>query len=314
MKKHLLILFVFLVFGQLRSQVVFCPPGAEWKYIFRPGVGNYAYYANMHYLRDSLLNAETVKVLGYGHFFKVTVGDRCSNVLLKQNGDTIFMRNCNTRNTWQVLYNFAATAGQSWTTTLIDSMASGTHVPFTHTITVNTVTTVVMNNMTLKKLLVSYCYTSPYTGTVQCDAAEIIERIGCTTYLFNYTHKMNVSDPDGMSDFLCYTDNTFGTSQFSQKGCNYDVGIAENKAAIENVVLYPQPAGDRLHVVFSEHAAGLDYALQVTDLLGRAVPNARLQLSGAAGELDLSTLPKGIYFLRFFDGSSPIATRKFIKE
>jgi hypothetical protein len=70
------------------------------------------------------------------------------------------------------------------------------------------------------------------------------------------------------------------------------VGVAEQAA--KELLIYPNPATD---VVFIEHAGGPTAVASVVDLTGRTVIDGRT-LGAGRGQLDLSGLPGGVYFLR----------------
>ena len=314
--KKLLLLLVLTAFTShiAKSQVVFGAPGAEWRYVFRIYLNNTDHRANMYYLRDSTIGSETLKVIGYRSFFKLSAGNPCSIVLIKQKGDTIFMKNCTTAGTWQILYNFAATTGQQWITTLKDSLyPSGNSGPLSYTTTVLSVSTVTLNGMSLKKLHVTYDYPSPYGAGASNghETADIIERIGCTTYLFNFRGRPSSTDPGELTDFLCYKDNAIGTVEgFSTKGCDAAIGIRENKISANGIKLYPQPAGNALTIETS--TTGQNYEVRITDLTGRLMIQTKLQ--GQTSQIDISILAEGIYNVQLFNDGKLSASGKLVKE
>jgi len=59
MKKLLPLFVCAFLFGNLKSQIVFCPPGAEWHYnfILPRGIEN----EKISYDRDSIIGTETLK-------------------------------------------------------------------------------------------------------------------------------------------------------------------------------------------------------------------------------------------------------------
>src|SRR5690606_23110318 len=120
MKKllHNIIFFGF-VFNTY-SQVVFCPKGAAWTYLFETWPAQ-MYPSKIIYKNDSVIGQDTVKVLVHTKIYKNQ--NLCSYykyTLLKQKGDTIFFRNDRTDGLWQILYNFATPPGQFWQTLIDD--------------------------------------------------------------------------------------------------------------------------------------------------------------------------------------------------
>ncbi|MGZ3921889.1 MAG: hypothetical protein ACXVC7_16435, partial [Bacteroidia bacterium] len=126
MKKLLPFLFVAFL-NSLEGQVKFCPSGAQWRYFFHDYVGNLDKDASMSYIGDTIVGADTIKIIRYYSFFKVANGGFCGSVWIKQKGDTVFMRTCNTSGTWQILYNYACLPGQYWINTVKDSAYYGNH-------------------------------------------------------------------------------------------------------------------------------------------------------------------------------------------
>ncbi len=311
MKKFLLTLFVLIVFCHLQSQVVFCPKGAEWSYIFtdyypRPGYVN----ETIKYVGDSIIGTDTLKVLSHSKFFTQINFGGTAKTYIKQRGDTVFMKNNRTINKWQILYNYAALPGQSWTNTLVVGSISGS-VTSTYTTLVTAASTTILNNQTLKVLSVS---TSPGPGLLYSNISKITERIGSSVFLFNYFSKA-ASDGDYYAEFLCYKDNAFDI-QFTDKLCNFSnmMGIDES-ALKENLVrIYPNPANDILNVEFKTESDEARFV--ITDVLGQLVLDKGVmkQDSRESGQLDVSELKKGIYFLKVFDKEKLIGIEKIIKE
>ncbi|NNK80009.1 MAG: T9SS type A sorting domain-containing protein [Flavobacteriales bacterium] len=67
--------------------------------------------------------------------------------------------------------------------------------------------------------------------------------------------------------------------------------VAIGKSVEERIRLFPNPAAETLHIILGIEA----HSLQVTDALGRLV--LKLDENFSRRQLDISTLPEGIYFL-----------------
>src|ERR1043165_6473023 len=105
MKQLLLLFLIFLVTTKIQAQVVFCPPGAEWHYNFRTEFLQRTDNVTIKYVGDTLWGLDLLKILSATRFY---VDQNCRSVsrtLIKQKGDTIFMNNNRTQNSWQILYN-----------------------------------------------------------------------------------------------------------------------------------------------------------------------------------------------------------------
>jgi hypothetical protein len=83
-------------------------------------------------------------------------------------------------------------------------------------------------------------------------------------------------------------------------------GVPQIKKS-ENISLYPNPATEELHVVFSE-STPREFRYSVSDILGKKV----IPESVSAGSIDVSSLGNGIYFISVADEKG-MHTLKFIK-
>ncbi|MGZ4036222.1 MAG: T9SS type A sorting domain-containing protein, partial [Bacteroidia bacterium] len=289
----------FAFINSFRGQVSFCLPGAQWRYFFFEGGTHESVNANVIHLNDTISGTDTIKVLKYYSFFKIFRGSMCNKLSIKQKGDTIFMRNCNTSGTWQILYNYACLPGQYWVTTVKDSMYSGSDSKITYTITVNSVSTATINNISLKKLHVSRCYVSN-TNTYTCDTLSIYERIGCMPYLFYFINYNTAGyDYPAFSDFLCYQDGTFNQMSFSANGCNKYAGIKENSLNDTEVKVYPIPGTSVLNVDFKNIEAPYSFNGAFYDVSSREAK--RIKLEQSTNKLDISELEDGLYLLKIED-------------
>ena len=185
--RKLILLFSILFLAQtIKAQIVFCPPGAEWHYSFGVPLSAAKENFKIKYVRDTTIGAETFKVLQHRKFFYFCENPPTSKLtLIRQSGDTVFMRNPTTLNNWQVLYNFAAQPGQTWTNVLKNSAG----INITYTTYVDSVRYVTVNNYTLKQLAVNYAGISTYTNNYR-----ITERLGVNGYLFNYDSYQGCDD------------------------------------------------------------------------------------------------------------------------
>lgn len=300
--KKLVLLFLTLILGlQSKAQIVFCPPGAEWHYLFSGShffPGN-AYNETIKYTSDSIVGQDTLKLLKHYRFY-TTCGAHTNFTFLKQKGDTVFIKNQFTQNSWQVLYNFATPPNQSWQCTVL----SKNSLPKTFSYTVQAVEMVTINNVALKQMTVT---TSHWGGTI------ITERFGSNVFLFDFLFmEVGQCDADMWMEFLCYQDNLFGVKQFTEKSCDYrasnSVGITERGDDKSGIVIYPNP-------VMSELTVELDFIesaqLTLTDVYGKEL--MKMDCKNRA-RIDVSDLKNGLYLLIIKQKDNVIATTKFIKE
>ncbi|MBA3681465.1 MAG: T9SS type A sorting domain-containing protein [Bacteroidetes bacterium] len=292
-----------------KAQIVFCPPGAEWHHTFTmlgmPPVLGTVQNHTTKYIKDSIMGVDTVKVLQHTRFFKECNSTNAYLTLIKQKGDTVFMKNAITQNTWQILYNFAALPGHSWKNSLLNSNSTIR----TYTITVDTVKFITVNSFTLKQLVVKYNFN--LNSNIVSETAKITERFGCDQFLFNYHNETyGLCDYDYFSEFLCYQDSTFGLKQFTNKPCDYNitVGIKEN-SNISAFNLLPNPADTKLRIELlnDQH---ITKAL-ILNNLGQIVLDKEIDPIDKEISIDIQKLPDGFYTLKLLNTSrSNIALSK----
>ncbi|MCF8275934.1 MAG: T9SS type A sorting domain-containing protein [Flavobacteriales bacterium] len=97
-----------------------------------------------------------------------------------------------------------------------------------------------------------------------------------------------------------------------------EAAVAEKGMAFE---LWPNPAKEFVQFRISDSStrSSVGMTVQVLDALGRSVAAFPLQKGvsagrGISGEVDVSTLPTGIYFLQLTDEEGKHAVSKFVKE
>jgi len=311
MKRLLLIFITFSILNKINAQVVFCPRGAEWHYNYA-NMTQSVYNESIRYTHDSIIGVNAYKVLNHKLFFSETSSGNDGPTLIKQSGDTVFMRNTKTQHTWQILYNFNVTAGQSWHCDILTGISNTAIATFTTT--VDSVGTTVVNGYNLKQLYVHYSsLQAPYTYTSQ---VRITERFGCNRFLFNYTNKY-ASDWVPITAFLCYQDSAFGLKQFSSKPCDYFyiTGIVDLNNTKNGLKLFPNPTSAILNVKLENQNSAENYDIRLVNTLGKEILSQQeIKSVDENLVLDLSAVEQGIYFLQIFEKEKLIATEKVVKE
>jgi hypothetical protein len=299
MKKLLLFIFTLTFFSKTKAQVVFCPSGAEWRYSFYGNLIGTTSNEKITYVRDSVIGAETVKVLQHARFFQwVEIGIPLLT-LIKQKGDTIFVRNKFTQHGWQVLYNFNAQPGHAWGNSLLG---------VNYTTSVDSVKNVIVNGFTLKRL-----YVRTHAVGIGIFATTMTERLGGNLFFTNF-YDESESDGDYISGFLCYKDNVFGQMQFTSKPCDYSNpnGIDELVANEGNIRIYPNPVSDILNIEILSNFE--NRKLRLVNLLGEDVLSDGQIMKDQRLKIDVGELQNGIYFLRVFENGRLVGVEKVVKE
>ncbi len=295
--KFILHLLIFLTFLRTHSQVQFCPAGAEWNYLYNNGSS----YSNIRakYVRDTIEGLETIKIIDHSPLFSYGFGP-VGPSYIKQKGDTIFFRNkIGTKNTWQILYNFEAQAGQTWTNQIsISSSTSEIQI----TTSVTGVGTTTINGKTLKELTIDVLNSPGYINT------KITELLGGNYYLFPFFNYF-ASDPPYIVSFLCYKDNTFGQVQLTSLTCDAGTGISVNRTDNSYMNVYPNPVNAKVTLDLSSQNTKTSEII-IQDVSGLEIE--KLELKTQTFELEVSAYHAGVYFVTLLQSNKVVERQKLV--
>jgi hypothetical protein len=85
-------------------------------------------------------------------------------------------------------------------------------------------------------------------------------------------------------------------------------GLTEEKQLIKNLFIYPNPSKDKINIKVNTTATEQFY-IKLTDVLGKEIMYDKFKT-----ELDISSLPDGIYFLSFYKNNQLLVTKKVVKQ
>jgi hypothetical protein len=282
----------------------FAPVGAEWYYNEQ-----FAFSGDINYIKftsekDTLIFGENCKKITKRH--KIGCNDRPEIEYLFSRNDTVFFLDT-IFNDFQILYDFSATATDSWIIKIKDEEQEID----TLTITVDSVSTTQINGQALKTLYVTYDkddenISETYTST-------IIEKIGDTKYMFNWYPWSNVAcDVNYTSGLRCYQDSDIGLySTGIVDSCDYVyiwTGINNVKSS-DQIKLFPNPAQDFVEIDAKGYS---NYKIELFDLNGRLLKSDNA--FDSSFKLDLSFINKGVYVILLRNKNQIIGYRKLIKE
>lgn len=295
MKKNLTIFLIGISFVRLNAQqITFCPAGAEWHYLFTE---NYPFMGSVNetikYTGNVIEGNDTLKLLTHKKFFTRMNTSPTYTTLIKQRGDTVYMKNVKTNNQWQILYNFAAQVNQSWT----NSIYLFPNVPITYTTQVTSIGSKQIGNKTVKELSVNY---SNSYGSSYNHSGTISEYFGSNVFLFNYISQ-DALDGDYFLSFLCYSDSTIGTTQFTDKPCNFanQTGVNELSDSVIGISVFPNPTTSKIYLNYKSKLVNIQLSLY--NSTGQIIYSANTVLENH--EIDLSLFDNGIYFLKLQNNS-----------
>ncbi len=299
---------VFTVFSLLVTatasiaQNKFIQPGAQWNYVFNSMFSPGGINISHQYIGDTYINGDTIAILNT--YYTNKNDNTCysyTNTLIKQKGDTIFFKNNLTAQTWQILYNFATPAGQSWTT----SFPPATAALNTYIVMVDSVKTVTINNVALKQLKVRY-----FGGPYGVESTLITERIGCHLFMFNYYRQMCSTDQATFKEFICYKDNSLGSVKIGNRPCSYGAGLEDwaSNASADKIQVSPNPSKNILKINLTNVEPGT--RLVVYDAVGKQVIEHIAYNKQV--EIDTQQLPNGFYLIQQINNGLSEASVKFV--
>ena len=202
-------------------------------------------------------------------------------------------------NVFDTLYHFGALPGDSW-------KVRSDYIPYdSGYVHVDSITYEVYNGDTLKCLYVSPTPNSCmgwYAGT------KIIERIGCINWYMLPEYIDCIMDGNEGGPLRCYQDSAFPQFIFdNQHPCDYVTALPEPRSLSETFSIFPNPASDKINVSFSQNSQG--YKIRIVNMQGRLM--MAHSISGTFPcQLDLTSLPTGIYTVIFSDDINPLFREK----
>ena len=316
------VLLTLIFVEKAGSQVIFSPKGAEWQYIFYNGDFDFKEIEGIKYARDSIVGGDTAKVLLSQRFFNSNNFHKTDKTtLIKQNGDTVFMRNAITQHTWQILYNYAAVAGQAWNTNvyLFDQNQMPT-ILSTYTVSVDSINYTVINSTNLKRLFVKYSYykndsLNPAITIFKSDTAIIMERLGCNKFMFNYHNLLWTLHEDYFVGSFCYSDNTMPITELMGFPCGYiqsedNVSVKLNEFKPQDFKIYPNPTSDKINFNLIKYF-GTTCNLKIINGLGQLVAN--IQSINTNSNLSMAAYLEGVYLFVFYNNQTQ-KTFKVVKQ
>lgn len=303
MKTKLLIAFL-LISNWCFSQL-WAPVGAEWYYDL-----TFAFHRDIDYARvycDSTIlfygkNCQKINIdlcVCNNHF--------CKKLYSYKSQDTIFFYNEDV-DSFEVLYNFNSQPGDFWQIRMKDF----NNIIDTVTVVVDSIGFRNVNNKIFKSLYVSYNYEFKFRGGSTfsyIDKSEIVESLGDINLVINILRKSSfVCDDSNLYSLRCYKDSLVGLySTGLRKTCDYTykwVGIDDNSNP-ENILIYPNPASNILHIQ-SQYLSANHYELN--DITGSTIRE------GFGNEIDLTNVDPGTYILKIQSSDKRFKIEKIIKH
>ncbi len=321
MKKNLLTCLLITLVLTSKAQM-WCAPGAEWHYGYltynSPGISNG--YLISNYVNDSIINTVTYK--------KIKVKAFGSPLLNSSNFHPILLNETNNLVTlWtgnvDTLFNFNAAIGDKWLRVRLGSLMTDVTRRY---VTVLDTGHVVINSVSLKRLVLSYQSGGWVTANVTNYIDTVYEKIGSIKYFLNpaaaetSTPTPDVSGVRINGTFRCYSDNNFALYQKNTSLlCTAVVGLNELNKNQYLFTVFPNPATESINVSSIAIESEMTHeatTIEITNALGQVVLTKKYLRDDNRVEprlqINIETLPSGLYYLIFKTRQGTSQT-KFVK-
>lgn len=281
----------------------FAPIGAKWHYtetIYQPHGGVSFFTAEV--IKDTTIKDKQCRQI----VSKGQCGYHTSDTnYVYQEDSIVFFYNINA-NTFQILYNFKAKKGDSWTSIIyvmhkfLDTLIA----------TVDTVFTVSINGFDLIRQGIKYTYPGLQACNICFYTAEVTEIIGDIHFLFNLQSNKVICDGSSIDGLRCYEDSQFGFySTGIADSCEYIYTTTGIPKAVQNFdfELFPNPTSGYLRIMNGNNDI---MTFELRDMFGGVLLIERFINSAM---LDIKTLPDGLYIATVSHDNKIIGHKKIVK-
>lgn len=301
--KNLLITASFLMILTSIAAQDFAPIGAKWYY-----TEQFAFSGDISYLwiestGDTIIKDKNCRILENNGGLACAFGNEKDFVYYEDSTAYFYVPAIDS---FQVLYDLRAEKDSSWT--VVFQIDSG--LPFdTLEVSVDSVSTVIINSKEFKKLHVTYNYVKNSWG--QNYTGEIIERIGDIYYLFHLYTQESLCDVNYSGGLRCYEDEYLGFySTGIADSCTYEyewTGI-DNKNTNSIFKIYPNPTTDIIEIKCKIQS---DYKIVLFDVTGYIILS---EDKSGDSSLNLSGLSNGVYILQVIKKDRIYSKMKIVKN
>ena len=301
MKKRALFLFFNLI--AIASYSQFTSVGTQWHYT--QCTSNFPYTCGpveVNVIGNQVVNGINCSQLQVAPF--TCVGFNYLPVY--QSNDTIYRYLYNV-NTFTMLYDFNASAGDVWD--IISNTQNGgpgSQLLDTVQIHIDSTSFILVNGQLRKILYTSYLNPNHKPFIFE---GPIIEGIGSLNFLLP---QFNGCDPLSTT-FRCYQDTVVGLYQPNTLvACDSVIPVGENEIARQvKFSVYPNPFDSNI-CIHSDNYLTQGYDISVMDAMGKIHKEYKGQFNLNEKALDLSFLPRGVYFL-VFKSKNELVQKRIVK-
>lgn len=303
MRTRLLLALISITFSANGQE--WSPLGAEWYYD-----KTYAFSGDIDYHRvycDSSINVLGIDCKRINIDYCACNNHFCEKLYTFERNDTIYFYNQDI-DTFQILYNFNASQGDSWQ---ILTQYEG-YISDTVVVQVDSIGSIEINDKLLKQLFVTYNYLhfKSQNSTKQYqENSIIIESLGDLEFIINILDRIIVMcDVDFIHSLRCYEDTVLGFySTGLRDSCTYEYNwtLTEDEQSNNNFRVYPNPTTGKISI---SNIVGDNVYYELYNL------NGLLLRKGNEAEIDISNCKDGIYFLKIVVHNRSTMVIKIIKH
>jgi hypothetical protein len=281
-----------------------CSPGAEWKYSFTVAFSPDRATVTMRYAGDTIVGGQSAQLLRRS----VTMVSG-SNTFPPSPLSTIITRTAGSNVSFWYngqfvpLYQFGAQPGATWTTYATTPYTVCAQAPVQ--VTVDSVGTQMIGGRLVRWQAI---HTDRAANNVPYSwRSRIYEGIGSLTSLQPQGGLCGGTDPDIIGGLLSF--RAPGWPVVGAGSSQLVLANAEAQAQQAGFAAYPNPTTGRMTLELPTTFKAA--TLAVRDLTGRQL---LAQPAPATGQLDLSSLPKGLYFLTLTSAGQPALSRRVVVQ
>lgn len=285
----------------------FAPIGAKWHYTERNYSAGDIRYLTFESVQDTLFQGKNCKLLSKTGFISCSNRPVESEIVYSEDSAVYFWDK--DFDQFQKLYDFKVETGSQWSILIKDDIYSNTD---TIKVIVDSITKTEILNKSYKVLNVSYY--SYYDNDIEHPihySSKIVYPIGDFTYLFNFYPSWSLACDFNYSDGLrCYEDPELGYySTGIAESCTYVLTSVESiKDNRLNVEVLPNPTQGIIKISCHDNT---NYKISLVDNLGRIIKTGDFRNET---NLDISTYPKGMYFILIQNETGTAYNTKILKN
>lgn len=300
MKKLTFTITIALMISRLNAQ--FAPEGATWHFSEAHAFSGDQGFMKFVAEGDTIIQGVTCqKIRKYG---QVGCLGRPSMEFTYETDGIVYYYNPH-HSEFEILYDFTAEPGDTWTMFTYEHEDTAENEV---TVLIDSVDTVILNGVELKKMYALYQYNLFSGGEPDFSHQGIlIERLGNIRYMFDLrTYAYLYCDGNYSTGLRCYEDEEFGLYNPGSVDCEYVYTWTSVSEVDKNdlISIYPNPVSQTLFIDTAPEVAPATYIL--SDMTGRTIQNGALNNN----EIELGDIPEGVYLLQFYDADNTLLTAK----